>query len=81
MPLLHGNVNNLIVQNCKNVLIGQNTFQDVAYIEHIHFINIKELTLEPHSLEFKRRLPVPKIKMIFNNVSQLLKLNLIKNQQ
>ncbi|XP_055305292.1 uncharacterized protein LOC129569989 [Sitodiplosis mosellana] len=68
LPLFNGNINNLKVQNCKNVLVTLNTFRDVDHIEHIHFTNIKELTLEAHSLGFKRQLPVPKIKLIFTNV-------------
>lgn len=78
LPLFNGNINNLRVLNCKNVWVTQNTFQDVDHIGHIHFTNIKELILEPHSLEFRKRLPVPKIKLIFNNVSHSLGINVIK---
>lgn len=80
LPLFNGNINNLRVLNCKNVWVTQNTFRDVDHIGHIHFTNIKELILEPHSLEFRKQLPVPKIKLIFTNVSHSLKKNCYRNQ-
>ncbi|XP_031628451.1 uncharacterized protein LOC116344164 [Contarinia nasturtii] len=68
LPLLEGTLKNVIVKNCKEVKVLQETFQNVDYIEHIQFDKIKELSLENYSLQFKQRLPIPKIKLIFNDV-------------
>lgn len=77
VPVLEGSIKNLIVENCNEVFVPQETFQSVDYIEHIQFNNIKELRLENLSLEFKRRLPTPKIKLIFNNVSHCVQLKIL----
>lgn len=59
------------MQNCGYVLITEGTFQDVDYIERIQFKNIRDLMLESNSLELKKRLPIPKIKLTFDKVSHL----------
>lgn len=66
---LTGNFKDVIVQNCKNVIVKQGTFHDVSYIDHIRFVNIKRLTLEQNSLQFTRRLPSLKVNLIFYNVN------------
>lgn len=70
---LTGNFKDVIVQNCKNVIVKQGTFHDVSYIDHIRFVNIKRLALEPNSLQFTRRLPTLKVNLIFYNVSHFQK--------
>lgn len=70
--MISGNVNNIVVENCNTLIVKSNTFHAVDYIDHIQFNNIKQLILESNSLEFKKRLPIPKIKLLFSNVSHIL---------
>lgn len=78
---ISGNINILIIQNCKDLFVNAGTFQDVAFISKIQFRNIKSLSMNQYSLEFGRRLPTPKIKVTFQNVSDscecIMQFNLI----
>lgn len=70
---LTGNFKDVIVQNCKNVIVKQGTFHDVSYIDHIRFLNIKRLALVENSLQLPSRSTSPKVNLIFYNVSHFQK--------
>lgn len=59
----------VIIQNCKTLLVTEGTFNGVSYIGHIQFKNIEDLILEPNSLKFKRQLPSLKMNLAFYKVS------------
>lgn len=66
---MSGNINELIIRNCKELLIRSRTFHNIAYTEHIRLENIKNLKLESMSFDFVERLPTLKLKLSFFNVS------------
>lgn len=69
LPSFDGNINSITIRNCKELLVKSGTFQKVDYVDQINIENIQNLVLESFSLEFTKRLPVPKIKLTFLNVN------------
>lgn len=72
LQALRGSYHNVIVWNCNDLLVKRDTFLNVDFIHHIHIKNIKRLSLEQHSIAFKRSKPTIKIQLQFSNVSHFL---------
>lgn len=77
LEIINGNINRLVIRNCRELRILKDTFERISHLQDIHIENIGNLILEKNSIQLPGHSSTNRPRLTFNNVSAKELLNLL----